>query len=263
MSSRIFFKDRTVVITGASGGIGKAIALQLASYGARTFLLSRNVTVLQQIKEEIESLNGISEIIQCDVSNIDEVRRAGEKIREISGGADILITCAGKYVQDNSSLLDMEAFHDSISVNFFGTLNIIHSLLPQMKERRKGHITIINSLDSGKGIVGDGPYVAAKSALDGFGDVLRQEMKQFGIRVTSVYPGRVDTPMIESIKVPSISAKIKPDKVAKAVLKGIRKNRALVIVPATLSFIPVLNKIAPVMMDKLYRLFRLEGEVIK
>jgi len=70
----------------------------------------------------------------------------------------------------------------------------------------------INSLDSKKGIVGDAPYVAAKSALDGFGDALRQELRDLHIKVSSVYPGRVDTPMIDNIKVPWISPKISTEK---------------------------------------------------
>jgi NAD(P)-dependent dehydrogenase (short-subunit alcohol dehydrogenase family) len=84
--------------------------------------------------------------------------------------------------------------------------------------QRKGHIVIVNSLDAKKGIIGDTPYVAAKSALDGFGDSLRQELKKEGINITSVYPARVDTPMIEHLKVLWVSPKISCGKVVKAMI---------------------------------------------
>ncbi|MFO7619959.1 MAG: SDR family NAD(P)-dependent oxidoreductase, partial [Bacteroidales bacterium] len=130
---------------------------------------------------------------------------------------------------------------------------------PEMKRRGKGHIVIVNSLDARKGIIGDSPYVAAKSALDGFGDVLRQELKRDGIRITSIYPARVDTPMIENIKVPWISPKVSPFRVSKAIVKGIKRNRAVVIVPASNFILGPLNNLFPRLLDWLYLKLRIEG----
>jgi short-subunit dehydrogenase len=129
-----------------------------------------------------------------------------------------------------------------------------------MKRQRSGHIVIINSLDAKKGIVGDGPYVSAKAALDGFGDVLRQEMKPFNIKVTSIFPGRVNTPMIESIKVPSITRKISPERVVKAILKAIKINKATVIVPSAFSFVSILNNLMPHFSDWAYRVLKIQGQ---
>jgi short-subunit dehydrogenase len=262
MDNRKFFKDKVIVITGASSGIGRASSLKLASYGAIIVLVSRNDQKLKLVKDEIESAGGRAELIHCDVSRPEEASRMTEEVIRTFGRTDILISCAGKYVLDTSATIDLKAFHESMDINFFGTLNIISNILPVMKNQKAGHIVIINSLDSAKGIVGDAPYVAAKSALDGFGDVLRQEMRPFNIKVTSVYPGRVDTPMIEQIRVPAISARINPSEVARALIKGIKRNRAIVTVPKSLCLIPLINKIAPVLTDRLYRFFKLEGEKI-
>ena len=117
----------------------------------------------------------------------------------------------------------------------------------------------INSLDSKKGIVGDAPYVAAKSALDGFGDVLRQELRDLHIKVSSVYPGRVDTPMIDNIKVPWISPKISTEKVVSAIINGIEKEKPIIIVPKISYLIGALNNLSPKLMDLFYKKFRLEG----
>jgi short-subunit dehydrogenase len=104
--------------------------------------------------------------------------------------------------------------------------------------------------------------VAAKAALDGFGDVLWQEMKPYKIHVTSVYPGRVDTPMIEHIRATRISAKIPPGKVVKAMIKGIKRKKAIVVVPKIFFPIGALNNLVPRFLDHTYRILRLEGEKI-
>jgi short-subunit dehydrogenase len=114
-------------------------------------------------------------------------------------------------------------------------------------------------LDSKKGIVGDGPYVSAKSALDGFGDVLRQEVKKMGIKVLTVYPARVDTPMIQDLKVPRVSPKISAEKVADKMIRAIYKDKAILVVPRSNALLGALNSLFPKLMDWVYKKFRIEG----
>jgi short-subunit dehydrogenase len=259
MDNKAFFKSKVIIITGASSGIGRAAALALSRFGAKITLASRNEEKLNMVKDEIEAGGGEALVIKTDVSSFDETQKAVKETISKWGRIDILIACAGKYVQDITHELDIQSYQDSLALNFFGALNVIKSLLPGMKQQGSGHIVIINSLDAKKGVIGDAPYVSAKAALDGFGDVLRQEMKPFSINVTSVYPGRVDTPMIENIEVPQISRKIAPEKVVKAIIKGIKRNRATVTVPSSLSFVGILNNIMPRLTDWLYKIFQLEG----
>jgi len=259
MKTHSFFKEKVVLITGASSGIGRATALIFAQLNAKVVLASRNEEKLKTLKQEIESDGGYALVIKTDVSSFEDTERMVKETIIKWGKIDILIANAGVYVQDISHEINIEAFEESLNINFYGTLHSIKSVLPEMKQLGEGHIVIVNSLDAKKGIIGDSPYVAAKSALDGFGDVLRQELKGSGIRITSIYPARVDTPMIEKIRVPWISPKISPFKVAKAIVKGIKKNNAIVIMPSSNFLLGSLNNMVPRFLDWIYEKFRIEG----
>jgi short-subunit dehydrogenase len=128
-----------------------------------------------------------------------------------------------------------------------------------MLYQKSGCIVLMNTLDSKKGIVGDGPYVTAKAALDGLGDVLRQELCGTGVRIISVYPGRVDTQMIKNIEVPWITPKISPNAVVGRMIQGIVKNRPIVVIPHVYFSLGALNNLFPRFMDWAYRLLRLQG----
>ena len=174
---------------------------------------------------------------------------------------DILIANAGQYIQRSISESSQTDFDRSFDVNFYGSYHVVKEILPHMIREKSGHIVFINSLDAKKGIIGDAPYVAAKYALDGFADVLRQEVKSIGIRVSSVFPGRVDTPMIRNLDVPWISPKIPVTKVTNAVIKGIIKKKPIIVVPKLFFPLGALNDTLPRVMDWFYRKFQLEGKV--
>lgn len=259
MSAKGVFQDQVVIITGASSGIGRASARLFADLHARVVLASRNMEKLTSLRDEIQAHAGLALAIEADVSNFEDTQRIARETISTWGRIDILIACAGKYVRDSSHQIDIQLVEESMSVNFYGALNIIKSVLPEMKNRGKGHIVIVNSLDAKKGIVGDAPYVAAKAALDGFGDVLRQEQRDSHIRVTTIYPGRVDTPMIQDIKVPWSTPKIPPAKVAKAIVNGIRRNRAFVFIPSVYRPLAGFNTLAPRFFDWSYKIMGIEG----
>lgn len=255
-----FFKEKVIIITGSSSGIGRATSLALAQYGSKVVLASRTIEKLISLKKQITSKGGQALVIKTDICSPVDINKMIKETILKWGRIDILIACAGQYVPDITNELDINKYQESMTLNFFGTLNSIKNTLPEMKCQRSGHIVIINSLDAKKGIVGDGPYVSAKAALDGFGDVLRQEMKPFNIKVTSIFPGRVNTPMIESIKVPSITRKIPPERVVKAILKAIKGNKATVIVPSAFSFVSILNNLMPHFSDWAYRVLKIQGQ---
>lgn len=254
-----FFQDKVILITGASSGIGRATALIFSRLGSKVILASRNEEKLMSLKQEIESYRGQALVIKTDVSSLEETQRMVSAGISKWGKIDVLIANAGVYIQDVSYEINFQSFRESFNINFFGVLNAIKSVLPEMKRQGKGHIVIVNSLDAKKGIIGDSPYVASKSALDGFGDVLRQELYGYRIRVTSVYPARVDTPMIENINVPRISRKISPFQVGKAIVKGVKRNKAIVIVPSVFFLIGALNNLSPRLLDWFYSKFKIEG----
>jgi 3-dehydrosphinganine reductase len=261
MKKKDFFREKVIIITGASSGIGRTTSQILSQFGSKILLASRNEDKLNSLKDEIQSKGGQALVIKTDICSPDDTQRMVKETVLKWGHVDILIACAGLYVQDFSKELDLQSFQHSMALNFFGTLNAIKSVLPEMKRQGNGHIVIVNSFDAKKGIVGDGPYVSSKAALDGFGDIFRQEMKAYNINVTSIYPGRVDTPMIENIKVPWISRKIPPEKVVKAIIKGIKSNKAILIVPSSFSIISILNCLIPRFTDWAYRFLKIEGQL--
>lgn len=258
-----FFSDKVVIITGASSGIGKEAATILAGQKAKVVLVSRNEEKLELIRKKIQAEGGFAVSYKTDITSAEDIDKMVNKTAVEFGKIDVLIANAGQYINCNGLDIDIESYKKSIEINFFGTLNTIKAVLPEMLKKKKGHIVIINSLDAKKGIVCDGPYVASKSALDGFGDVLRQQLKNTGIKVTSIYPGRVDTPMISGIKVPLISPKIKPVNVVKAIIRGIKKNKAVIIVPRIYLPVGPFNNLFPRVLDWVYRVFRIEGEEIE
>ena len=259
MNNKAFFRDKVIVITGASSGIGRAAALAFARCDAKVVLVARNEEKLEVLKEDIHRQGGQALAINADICLFSDMQRmAGETIAKW-GRIDILIANAGQYIRDVPGQVDLGAYQRSLAVNFMGTLYTVKSVLPEMLRCGRGHIVVMNSLDAKKGIVGDGPYVAAKAALDGFGDVLRQELRGKGIRVMSIYPGRVDTAMVRHIKVPRISPKLPPEKVVRAIIRGVKRNKAAVVVPKAFFLLAPLNNMFPRLLDRAYRVLKIEG----
>jgi NAD(P)-dependent dehydrogenase (short-subunit alcohol dehydrogenase family) len=224
-------RGRVALVTGASSGIGKATAILLARAGASVVLSSRNEAALEKVKEKIESEGGHAWCIAADVADGSAVDRLVRRAQEAAGRIDIVVCSAGEYVRSPIREVTVEQFRHVMEVNFYGSVNLILGLLPHMAHRGDGHILMISSIDGKRGLPPDGPYVASKFALTGFAEILRQELRGSGVYVTTVLPGRVDTPMIQNLRVPFISAKISPERVARAILRAIRRRRAEVVIP--------------------------------
>ena len=254
--------DKVVIITGASSGIGEMTAIKLSQLGAKVVLAARNEDKLNEIKQQIIAFGSQAISIKTDVSIETDIKKLINKTMDKWGRIDILISNAGQYIQGPINEIGEMEFKNSFAVNFYPSVFAVKSLIPIMSKQKSGQIVFINTLDTKKGIIGDAAYVAAKSALDGFGDVLRQEVKDIGIKVLTVYPGRIDTPMIQDIKVPWISRKLSPEKVVNGIIKGINRNKATVVVPVTSSLLGVLNELFPKRMDWFFNNFHLEGKKI-
>ncbi len=253
------FRHAVAVVTGASSGIGKATALALAREGARVVLAARRRAPLEQVAEEVTALGGEPLVVPTDVSQREQVEHLIDHTLETWGRVDILVANAGIYVRSPIREMRIEDLERSMAVYFYGTVYAVMAVLPHMLEQKSGHIVLVTSMDAKKGIPPDAPYVAAKFAASGFGDVLRQELHGTGVHATVVFPGRVDTPLIENLTVPWISAKIPPEAVARAILKGIRKRSPEVIVPWQARLLVFANTLSPRLADWAVRYFHLEG----
>lgn len=254
-----FFLNKVAIVTGASSGIGRATALALAKQGARVALIARRGDVLNGLAEGINNHESSILVVPTDVSVREQVEQMVQKVLEHWGRVDILVSNAGEYIRAAISDLDPADIQRSFDVNFFGGVYCAKTVLPHMLAQKSGHIVFVTSMDGKIGLPLDAPYVSAKFALTGFCEVLRQETHGSGISVTNVLPGRVDTPFITDLEFSWISAKISPEKVARAILDGIRKRKPIVITPPQARLLYYINVFAPSLSDKLARRFRLGG----
>jgi len=256
--------DRIAVVTGASSGIGRATALALAREGWTVVLSARTEQALEALAGEIRGNGGTAHVIAGDMTSADGPERMIDEAIARLGRVDLLVVSAGVYVRKRPWETTVGDYQASMELNFYGSVRPILRVLPHMLARRSGQIVAVSSVDGKKGLTYDIVYVPTKFALTGFMDVLRQELHGTGVAVTTVLPGRVDTPMIGDLDVPAVSAKISSDAVARAVLRGIHRRSAEVLVPYWSSKALVLvSAVSAKLGDWCIRILGLEGSKSK
>lgn len=252
---------KVVLITGASSGIGKAAALAFARCDANLVLMSRNLKKLQSVEAEVKRFNVRTLTFSCDITNRLDIHNMIQKAIDEFGCIDIAICNAGMYFRKlaiDQSIDDVRLIMEN---NFFGTLNCIYEILPHFLTEKKGHFVVISSLDGKKGLPIDSAYSASKSALTGFLESMRQELHHTSIHISTVFPGRIDTPMIENIVLPSRGLIAPPEAVAKTIIKAVIWKKSEVLVPYLSSkFYVLINSISAKMGDWIVRLMKLEGK---
>jgi len=193
--ARGYFRDKAVVITGASSGIGEDVALGFARQGARVALLARRQNMLQDLAGRINSAGGRATAIECDVTRKHEVENAMQQAIRHLGRLDILVNSAGILIPSEVEKIKLPDLEKMMSVNVYGALNAIQAAIPIMKKQGGGSIVNIASLAGRRGISPLGGYSATKFAMVGLTEALRMEVFGTGIRVSLVMPGVIDTPM--------------------------------------------------------------------
>jgi uncharacterized protein len=254
-----FFEGKVAIVTGASSGIGQAIALRLADQGAAVVLAARRIELLEAVAQQIQLHGHESLVIPTDVTSQTNIKHLIQETMDQWKRLDILVTCSGQYLRSPVVDLTLPVLERSFAVNYYGNVACILEALPIFLTQHQGSIAVINTLDSWTPIPTDSPYISAKFALRGFCEVLRQELHGTGVHVSSIYPGRIDTPMIENLKVPPISAKIPPESVADATIKALRSHKYQVIVPGQAKLLYYIYFFAPRLAESFIRRFHLEG----
>ena len=238
------------VVTGASSGIGKQLALDLAREGAKLILLARRADRLVDVRTEIRAAGGEAEVFPCDVADLEAFRRTAERI--LSGGAvDLLINNAGYGFTGALIGYRPEEIERLTRTNYLGAVYGVLAFAPDMRKRRAGHIV---NLASVAGLIAP-PYLAAysasKFAMVAMSRALRYELAPYGVGVTTVCPGVVDTPFFDthpSLKVTGKYRKgpvLSASQVSRKTIRAIRSNRAQVVLPASLAVMVILTKIIP------------------
>jgi 3-dehydrosphinganine reductase len=191
---------KIALITGGSSGIGLALARQLVQSGRHVWLAARRAEQLQQAVAALEACRRREDQVigysACDVTVMGQVEGAVAEATARLGAPDLVINSAGFAHPGYFHELDLDIFHQTMSVNYFGTLNVIRAVLPGMRARHSGQIINIASESGFIGLFGYTAYSASKYAVAGFSDALRPELKDMGIRLSVVYPPDVDTPQL-------------------------------------------------------------------
>jgi short-subunit dehydrogenase len=183
------------LITGASSGIGEALAVEFGRRGASVGLLARREEVLREVAGKVEAAGGRALVVAVDVRDAGEVKAAVGKVSARFGRVDVLVANAGKGEITLAREFDIEVVTEVLSVNLLGAMNSVAAVLPEMLARGAGQIVGISSLAAFRGFPGSGAYCASKAALSTFFESLRVELRPRNIYVTTIHPGFIDTPM--------------------------------------------------------------------
>jgi NAD(P)-dependent dehydrogenase (short-subunit alcohol dehydrogenase family) len=255
------FKDRsfegavngkTVIITGASSGIGHAAAMKIAKAGGIPILVARNKDKLDEVKAEIERNGGTAYTYSCDISDPESVDAFFEQVFNDHAAIDILVNNAGRSIR-RSLRLSQDRFHDferTIQLNYLGAIRMIMKLLPHMTERKTGHFINISSIGVQTSPPRFSAYVASKAALDAFSRCAASEVIGDNVHFTTIHMQLVRTPMIAPTKIYDSFPTISPDEAADLICEAIR-TRPKQINTKLGTFGEVLHAVAPKAMDQI------------
>lgn len=210
-----------VLVTGASGGLGQAIARAFAARGANLMLTGRRGDVLDRIAAETGG-----RALACDLADRAEVARLGEEAN--SAGVEVFVSNAGLPGAARLTEMTLEQVDRVLEVNFRAAVALTHALLPGMIERRRGHIVFMSSLQGRAPTVGAPTYVATKFALRGFALALRADLRDDSVGVSVILPGFIRDAGLYAeagARLPTGIGTQSPDDVAAAVLRAVERNR--------------------------------------
>jgi NAD(P)-dependent dehydrogenase (short-subunit alcohol dehydrogenase family) len=189
------FKEKTAVVTGSSGGIGKAVAIALAREGADVVLASRNMENMEAVKKEIEKLGRKAIAIKCDVSKDNDVTGMKDKAIAFFGNIDILVNNAAVGIRGSLEDVSLDDWRYLINTNLMGYIRVIQAFLPHLLKMGSGYIVNVSSIQAmayGAEALNT-PYITTKAGIIGFTDCLSSYLRSRGIKVSCLIPGGVIT----------------------------------------------------------------------
>jgi len=240
----------TVLLTGATGGIGRSIARALDARGARVLLSARREDVLEEIRAE---LGGRPECLPADLSDAEGAAALAER----AGTVDVLVANAALPASGVIDGFSAEEIDRALDVNLRAPIQLTRTLLPGMLVRGRGHIVFVSSLGGKAASVGSSLYSATKFGLRGFAGGLREDVHGRGVEVTVVFPGFIsDAGMLvdSGVALPRWVGTRTPDQVAAAVVEGIEQGRAEIdVAPLALRAGALASSLAPLTMARIQR----------
>jgi NAD(P)-dependent dehydrogenase (short-subunit alcohol dehydrogenase family) len=216
-------RDKVVVVTGGSSGIGHATARKLADAGAKVVIIARDPEKLDATRKEIAASGGRSYTYSCDLSDMNAIDAVAKKILADHGTVDFLVNNAGRSIR-RAVINSIDRFHDferTMQLNYFGAVRLILAFVPKMVEQKRGHIINISSI----GVLSRAPrfsaYVASKSALDAFSECAASEFVDKGVHFTNINMPLVRTPTIAPTRMYENVPTLSPEEAAGLVVEAI------------------------------------------
>ena len=257
------FKNKTIVITGAGSGIGKALAIEFARLGANLAVCDNDLNMLQETVEAVkaEEVKIFSKLV--DVSDNEAMIAFAQEVKETIGNTDVLINNAGvgqgKMTIEESSIADMEWV---MNINFWGMVYGTKAFLPQLKKQEATALINVSSIAGLIPVKNQAAYAASKFAIRAITESLMMELTDTNIQVHSVHPGGIRTNIVKTARggdpdYAKVFEKVQvqtPDYAAKKIIKGIEKNRSRIIVGTDAKFAFTAARILPL---KLFNYFQL------
>ena len=231
------FKDKVIVITGASSGIGEASAEEFAKRGANIVLVARRKDKLEKVEKSLTKYPVKILSVICDVSEKEQVKQMVEKVLETFPQVDVLVNNAGFVIYGKVEELSIEDVESQMKTNYFGTIYCTKLFLPHFLKQNSGHIVNVASVGGSFGVPGIATYCATKFALLGFSEGLYHELHETNVGVTVVSPIMVrtnlfDHPSFKNFTKHATGISLSSETVAKAIVKAANSSRLELVVPS-------------------------------
>ena len=242
--------EQVVIISGAASGIGLELCRLFARRGASVGLIDRDKTKLEEFADELLRAGTRCAVSIVDVREREQVRRAVQEIVGALGPADILIPCAGVCRASTVDDLKIAELEEIVRINFLGMIYVVEAVLPTMLQRRSGHIVGISSMAGLRGIPFEPAYSASKAAVAAYLESLRSELRQRGIAVTTVFPGYVQTPLLDEINGMmgadmSRGRALTASAAAATIVTAIDRRRSYIYLPWAIGFSARMSRLMP------------------
>jgi len=233
--------NKVIWITGASSGIGKALAIKFANKGWQVAASARRENLLKELSEKYSNIHtfplDVTDSVKCKTISVEILN----KLKNI----EICVFCSGIHDPKSEKKFSLEKIRKIMETNFFGTINSINSIIDYYKEKKSGQISIVSSVAGYRGLPAAGAYCASKSALSSFAESLYFDMKRFNVRVSLINPGFIKTPMTDQndFKMPMIKS---TEFAADQIYIGLTKKKSFEIhFPKSLTYMMKFIKILP------------------
>src|SRR6266508_3453098 len=242
-----YWTDKVVMITGASSGIGRALAIAIGRHGAKLGLIARRSEVIDEVVREVEAKGGKALALPADVQDADSLSAAANKLHADLGPIDVLIANAGIGPTRDAADFSAADVSEVINVNVIGASNSVAAVIPEMVERGSGQLVAISSLAAYRGLPRSAAYCASKAAVSAFFESLRLDLEPRGIDVTIIHPGFIKTPLTEGRQA-QMPFLMELDAAVKRMVWAIEKRRKSYAFPWQLAAIVRAGMVMPIFM---------------